>query len=377
MEAKSYRARSIQDAVSQIKQELGSDAIILSTKRIPKNSRDPYGHDMFEVIAAKPSSDNNKEDDRDTLENLLNNFVPQKPKESQPFIVEQWHTISSELVQIKDMLFLLNQNTAIPDILNIHPECLNIYAKLVKCGISEKLSQEFLKKSGAFSAGRMASSEEVSKSVILEILSSISVLNPFDSKATTKHIVAFVGPTGVGKTTTLAKLAAELSLKQNKNVGLISIDSYRIGAVEQLKTYASIMGLPCLSAFTRQDLQVAIRNMQNKDVILIDTAGHSHLDEKRMKEIGKLIEGNSEITSHLLLSATTKISDMKEAASNFTILNPKSYIFTKLDETKTRGGILDQITDLKLPISFITNGQRVPEDIMPANKKNIVQLILS
>ena len=177
-------------------------------------------------------------------------------------------------------------------------------------------------------------------------------------------------------TTTIAKLAAILSLKQGKAVGIVSVDSYRISAVEQLRTYASIMGLPCMSAFSREDLIKAIKTLPNKDIILIDTAGQSHLDKDRMKELGRLMMGSLAITNHLVLSATTEQRDMKEATDSFAALKPESYVFTKLDETRRRGGIIDQVLDSQIPISYITNGQRVPGDIIPADKRTILRFVL-
>ncbi len=185
-----------------------------------------------------------------------------------------------------------------------------------------------------------------------------------------------MGPTGVGKTTTIAKLAADLCLKQKMSVGLISVDGYRIGAVDQLKTYASIMGIPCLPAFTHEDVQHAINKMKSMDVLLIDTAGQNHLDKQRMSELGRLISGQS-ISKHLVLSTTAKSADMKEAAESFANLDPKTYIFTKIDETRQRGGIIDQIFHLNLPVSFLTNGQKVPDDIIKATRKNISKVVLN
>jgi flagellar biosynthesis protein FlhF len=204
----------------------------------------------------------------------------------------------------------------------------------------------------------------------------VSVTDPFAGKENGRCAVAFVGPTGVGKTTTIAKLSAELSLKQKKKVGIISVDSYRIGAVDQLKTYAAIMGLPFLSAFSKEDLGRAMKKMAGRDVILIDTAGQSHRDVKRLKELGALLGDSLSIDTHLVLSAATKSEDMKAAADSFSILKPSSYVFTKVDETGTRGGLLDQLMDRKLPVSFITNGQRVPEDIFTASPRRLLKLVL-
>ncbi|OQY12759.1 MAG: flagellar biosynthesis protein FlhF [Desulfobacteraceae bacterium 4572_19] len=298
------------------------------------------------------------------------------------FAEKQLGLIQGDLASIKEMLFLNGQRTGIPTVLQNHPECINVYVKLIKAGISEQSAQMFLKKAWDDNGNkkiknRKSSPEKVTKNVIRTILANIDVWDPFDDNMEKGvQIAAFTGPTGVGKTTTIAKLAAELSMKRKKTVGLISIDSYRIGALEQLKTYSSIMGLPCLPAFTCRDLQLALRKMEGLDIILIDTAGHSHLDETRMTELGKFIDGSHSISTHLVLSATIDKLDMKDATENFAVLNPKSYLFTKVDETKRCGTIIDQVINQKMPISFITNGQRVPEDIMTATKKNILELIL-
>jgi flagellar biosynthesis protein FlhF len=208
-----------------------------------------------------------------------------------------------------------------------------------------------------------------------EILKPIRTCAPFAAEAGTPQFAAFVGPTGVGKTTTIAKLAAELSLKAKKRVGLISVDSFRIGAVEQLRTYAAIMGLPCLPAFSHQDLRLAVEKMERQDVVLIDTAGHSHLDGKRMQQLQALLGVPGPITSHLVLSAAANRLDLQEAAARFAVFKPCSYVFTKLDETRQRGAIIDQAETLRLPISYITTGQRVPEDIHPATRQTILRHI--
>jgi flagellar biosynthesis protein FlhF len=146
--------------------------------------------------------------------------------------------------------------------------------------------------------------------------------------------------------------------------------------VDQLRTYAEIMGIACLPAYSREEFHQALGHLDNLDIVLVDTAGQSHLDMTRMEELSRLMEGRADIDCHLVLSATAKPEDMREAAGNFAALSPKSYVFTKVDETRTRGALIDQVMDFKLPVSYITNGQRVPEDIMGATKKRIINLVL-
>jgi flagellar biosynthesis protein FlhF len=378
MAAKIFKAKSIQEAIGMIKAEMGAEAMILSTRRLPRGVRNPYGTDMFEVTAAPPGGVLEKPvleapaDLNDGIHNWLNRDSEVKVGTGEPGL--SLEGLRSELVTIKDMLFLFNQAGSMPDFLQMHPECLTLYTRLVRAGISEKRVGLLMKKAGG--GGAKMSAEQIAKNIIREIFSIVQVLEPFGSNTDSRQVAAFIGPTGVGKTTTIAKLSAELSLKHKKRVGIISIDSYRIGAIEQLRTYADIMGLPCLPAFSAEDFQHALGRMENRDIILVDTAGQSHLDMGRMRELGRLMAGETVIANHLVLSATIKREDMLEAANNFSILSPRSYVFTKVDETRTRGGLIDQVMELSLPVSYITNGQRVPEDIMGATQKRILQLVI-
>jgi len=291
-------------------------------------------------------------------------------------------SVHDALLSIKEMLVSLDHSQRLPDIFHVFPEALTLYTRLVQTGISEIRAGEFIKKASLATDGRMPSGKEIRKRVYREIAASIKVFHPFALKSSSpvpggQKFFSFIGPTGVGKTTTIAKLAAGLVLRQKKKVGLISIDSYRIGAVEQLRTYAAIIGIPCLAAFTREDVQNAVRQMKAMDTVLIDTAGHSHLNQKRMMELKQFLKWDHPVSHHLLLSAATRQEDLKEAAGHFSGLKPQTVILTKIDETRQRGGILDLILDSGLPISFVTNGQKVPDDIFAATKKSVFNLILN
>ena len=147
--------------------------------------------------------------------------------------------------------------------------------------------------------------------------------------------------------------------------------------MEQLKTYADILGIPCFRAFKKKDLLFALKRMEGKNVILIDTAGQSHYDLSRIGELQRMMPGDMNISTHLLLNVATRESEMNKAAVNFSALNYLSYIFTKTDETDGCGSIINQVMKLNLPISYITNGQKVPEDIERADKEKILKLLLS
>lgn len=176
-------------------------------------------------------------------------------------------------------------------------------------------------------------------------------------------IVALVGPTGVGKTTTIAKLAANFALFEGKSVGLITIDTYRIAAVEQLKTYSEIINLPIEVVYTAADFKRALQNLSDKQLILIDTAGRSQKNKQQIRELRHFFNGRPLNETHLVLSANTKLEDLLETADSFKELNVNRLIFTKLDETNSLSNVVEVAEKLRIPLSYVTTGQSVPEDI--------------
>lgn len=176
-------------------------------------------------------------------------------------------------------------------------------------------------------------------------------------------VVALVGPTGVGKTTTIAKLAANFALFEGKSVGLITIDTYRIAAVEQLKTYSEIINLPIEVVYTAADLKHAFQKLSDKQLILIDTAGRSQKNKQQIRELKHFFNGRPLNETHLVLSANTKLEDLLETADSFKELGVNRLIFTKLDETNSLSNVIEVAERLRIPLSYVTTGQSVPEDI--------------
>ena len=190
------------------------------------------------------------------------------------------------------------------------------------------------------------------------------------------RIVALIGATGVGKTTTLAKIAARFVLERGVSAALITADTYRISAVEQLKTYSDIIGLPLEIVYTPGELSKAIRKYRSKDLILIDTAGRSQHNDFQMKELQEFLGVNSHIEKHLVMSATTKQKDAEEILDKFSVCEPSRVIFTKTDETSSIGIILNLLYEKKMALSYLTNGQSVPDDIIPASADMLAGLLL-
>jgi flagellar biosynthesis protein FlhF len=349
MQVKKYRAKTIKEATSKVKDVLGSDAMIISTNKLKGKD----GHNYFE-IAAVPAGKNNS----DCFSNPFNE-------------------VKSELMSIKEMIGLLNHSGRDLEKLVMVPDILNLYSKLIKNGVKDHCVRLFMERAGILNGHPPDPMNGIKKKVINEIKRAIVVKDIFEEKANKQTIAAFIGTTGVGKTTTVAKLAAQLSLKAQKRVGLISTDTYRIGGMEQLKTYANILGVPCFQAFKKKDLLFALSRMEGKDVILIDTAGQSQYDRARIEELRGIMPGELAVSTHLLMSVATTEAEMNVTAINFSPLKFSSYIFTKIDETERCGSIINQTMKLSLPVSYITTGQNVPEDIEQADKRKILKLLLS
>ncbi len=370
MNKRIYRAENIQLAIANIKQELGSDAMILNTRQIAPKSIGPYSKNartMFEVEASVPEYSDVK-----PIHEKAGPAINQK---------ELTESIKDDIADIKDMISIAGFGNGMKNMVCNHFESVGILASLLRAGVSEARAGSIIQKASSFmdkDDGKGSKIKSLKKYVMKQCLNQIHTKDFFnrDNSSGVPHVAAFVGPTGVGKTTTIAKLAALLTFERKMKIGLISIDNYRVGAFEQLKAYASIMGLLCVPAFSSQDLSCALDRMKSMDMVLIDTAGHSHFDKVKIDEILKLIQTDFAISTHLVLSVTSESTIMKDAAAAFCAFNPDTLVFTKIDETKRCGKIMDQVIDIKLPVSLVTNGQRVPEDLIVPDRGKLLKIIL-
>jgi flagellar biosynthesis protein FlhF len=189
-------------------------------------------------------------------------------------------------------------------------------------------------------------------------------------------VVIFIGPTGVGKTTTLAKIAANHALEKNLKVGLITADTYRIAAVEQLRTYAEILGMPLSVLYSPTEMKKALDEYRDKDLILIDTAGRSYRNKGQFEELKELISESCADEVYLVLSSTTSIRNNKEIINNYSFLDKYKLVFTKTDETPALGIMLNSRIMTGKALSYLTIGQGVPDDIEVASVDRITRNLI-
>jgi flagellar biosynthesis protein FlhF len=347
MQANIYRGRSIGEVTARIKNALGPDAMILSSKKLE-------GEEGVFEIAALPSRHSAREINPNPLNQLR-----------------------SELITLKEMIHLSNLSESSMERLLATPILLQLYARLIRNGVKDRYARVFLERGGAFDVASGSEAMSAKKKTLREIALAIEVDDPFEAGKEGRTVAALIGTTGVGKTTTAAKLAARLMLRSKKKVGLISIDGYRIGAMEQLRTYADILGIPYSPAFCRKDLALALKRMEDRNVVLIDTAGLSHNDTPKMEALRGILGGNVKVTCHLLLQAATQESEMLKIGERFRELNYASYIFTKMDESGKAGTLFNQVMSFKRPISYVTTGQNVPDDIEKGDRMKFLGWMLN
>jgi len=384
MQIKRYEVSNIQEAITKIKKELGPDAIILSTKKMKG-----AGGSMLEVMAAREldlatvaSADLSEtalrgmENDGKTSRADLNSILKNNFDELKQLFRELKNDqdIRTELAEVKDSMNIFFDVLGLKRNKTGNDQTDSIYYRLISEGISkEKAWRAADKVKNELVSGQIEDSNAGLAVVENLIRQSLPMNNPC---AKGQRVKVLIGPTGVGKTTTLAKLSAFHALHEKKNVGIITTDTYRIAAVEQLKIYARIIGLPLEIASGSMDFKKSLRKFADKDIILVDTPGTSRND---MLNTGKLYETlKSEVPceSNLLISLTSSKECMMEVASRYGRFDYNQVILTRADECTRIGFLWDILDQIAKPVSYITNGQNVPNDIEESNPQKIARLIV-
>jgi flagellar biosynthesis protein FlhF len=286
-------------------------------------------------------------------------------------------TIEQRLDALQQMIADLGRRTEARGMVDIPPELFPHYLTLVEADVEPDLARELIHRVHRHSTPGQTQDTAAAMALLTALLEQrITCGRSLAPVSGRRQIAMVVGPTGVGKTTTLAKLAGGLGVEQGYRIGLITIDTYRVAAVEQLRTYAEIIDLPMRIVANAAEMQEALDAFIDCDLVLIDTAGRSPHDERRLAELKQLIDAANPDHVYLVLSLASGANALRSAAECFSAVGPTSLVVTKLDEATGCGGLVSISRDIGLPISYFTTGQEVPRDIEPANPCRAARLIV-
>ncbi|TCZ79978.1 flagellar biosynthesis protein FlhF [Paenibacillus albiflavus] len=418
MRVKRYLVDSMPDALQKIRSELGNDAIIVSTKDVKQGGfLGMFGKKKIEVVAAIDTAAANKAPVQPAPRpvptiplDLIKPFMggstlggststdETRPQDTNIFQIKPEVKVQTqaERSRVPETKSTLNEDAILAEMKSMREMIQKLSTASMGSSDSQSLPDMLLKYEARFIDQEV--SQEIIKQLIDRCLEELSVDGDFSEEAVRKslrtqlmsyfpseqyrsisentRIVHFVGPTGVGKTTTIAKLAAEQVLKYRHRVGFITSDTYRIAAVEQLNTYANILNIPTEVVFSPKDLSRAFDQLREVDIIFMDTAGRNYRNEMYVSELHTLLQSEGQSETYLVLSMTTKYRDMKAITANFQKFNLDKVILTKFDETDSYGCILNLVHDFGLTFSYIANGQNVPDDIELFKAERIIDLIM-
>ncbi|HHX24461.1 MAG TPA: flagellar biosynthesis protein FlhF [Thermoanaerobacterales bacterium] len=379
MKIKTYVADNVQEAFYKVKTELGKDAVILQTKQIKKGGFFGFfGKRMVEVIAA---NDITLKTDipKKTFLNNSNNFASITKKQIEANNYGSIDEIKNEMEEVKSLLNkMYSEQKKDNSVLNINiPEpFIEHWERMHEMQVDNEVIHKIIENTQRnLSETEITDKTKVLNALKNEIALLIDKVEPI-RLLDKKNIVAFIGPTGVGKTTTIAKLAAHFALYKEKKVAMITADTFRVGAIEQLKLYGDILEIPVYVVHSNTEIENILKNLVDYELLLIDTMGFSPNNRIQIKKVKSLLDYLKPNDIFMVISAATKNTDMIEILNNYRELNYKKIIVTKLDETKSYGTILNAINITGCKLSYLTTGQNVPDDIEVASGDKIADMIL-
>lgn len=396
MKIKRFFASDIRQALRQVRETLGSDAVILSNKKVdggielvaaidydasafvPPSTPSPQPVSVLNPIQpprqeplASPSPRQEKRaaplvNDRissvASVATLKEQVIPKVEWSQDPVLVE----MRQEMKALRRMMENELSGLSWREMGDHKPGTRDLFRKLMGLSISPDICRQLVE-----SVNDVSSADQAWRKALYYLATKIETVT--DDLLEQGGVFALIGPTGVGKTTTVAKLAARFALRHGtRQVALVSTDSYRIGAQEQLNTYARILDVPVRSAGTREELAVALNGLTGKRLILIDTAGMSQRDVRLSEQLSMLDVAGQGVRSFLTLSAATDYSSMEQAIGAFGAARPEACILTKIDEAGSLGGALSALIHKALPLAFVADGQKVPEDLHLARAHTLV-----
>jgi flagellar biosynthesis protein FlhF len=416
MKMKVFHADTMHDAIRAIKEELGPEALILSTKRVRRGSLpfSLFGRSLLEVTAAVDSVADQAALDRqaapqtpqntnsaatrrepapvfhDTLSALLRPHTPVDSGGTHARIPSPAAKAGSHKVSQERFLHLMNECLDLQQRLvswlpadsqtagsDFPPSLKRACRLLVAQGLRPSTAEHLcLALRPRLSAESLQSDRDIQDALHRLCMEHVLVSGPLLDDAHDYKVAMFVGPSGVGKTTAIVKLAAHYRLQENRSVALITLDTCRMAAVEHLRMYAKVLGVPLETAHTIPDVLEGIRRHRQANLIMIDTPGFAPHETAQLMNLGCLKDSYGSVETHLVLSAATRIQDLRRTVAQYEVCAPSRLLFTKLDETEEYGNLLELAYQTALPLSYWSNGQRVPEDFEPANATRLADLLL-
>ena len=432
MKIEKYVAPTMPEALAKVKADLGKDAVILQTRKISKGRAfDFFGREMVEVTAARPqpgTQARNSDDSQAALAQHVSanrartvtfrEHLQQKVKKTykegygrdvepqrieQPLVQEsrsleptpEIEELRTELQEVKATITGLHRsiadlNVAMQDMLTYmkrrsvahFPKILQrFFGTLTRNGMEDELAKSLLEKVYTDSPSIDMADPNVVKGALIqriaEKIKTADLAGTPDQHAAQRQVVAFIGPTGVGKTATLAKLAAKSRTQEGRQVAIVSTDICKMAAARQWEAFGEMMDIPIEEVYAPEEIRQAVDRHNSKDILFIDTVGRSQNDPGLMEELSKIIGEAQPTETHLVLSATAKDTDTLNAIERFSSIPTDYFVFTKLDETQTVGTLLNIIHAAGKPLSYLTTGPSITEDLAAADAFELARMILN
>jgi flagellar biosynthesis protein FlhF len=360
MEIRTFQARTMKEALARVRAELGPEAVILQSREIKKRRLLGLARTQtIEIVAGTGL--------------VASEQTAQATAEPTAAELER---LNERLLKLQGMVedLCCRKKSPTPD---LPPELMPLYAQLIEADVHETIASGLVcQLRDDMSRTELAQPALVRQRLIELIQAGLAVSGPIVCDRGRYKVVAVVGPTGAGKTATVAKLAANFKLRQNLRVGLVTIDTYRMAAVEQLRMYAEIIELPMRVATSPREMAAAVSELSDLDLVLVDTAGRSPRDELRVKELRALLAEAGAAELHLVLSAVASAGNLLDSFEKFSAIDVNRLLFTKLDEAATLGGVLTCAVRTRCPISYLTAGQDVPDNIDVADSRELAERIV-
>jgi flagellar biosynthesis protein FlhF len=377
MKIKTFRAKTMQQALNLVRHELGPDASVLHTRELNGGlvRRMVFGR-QYEVAASTAVNVPSRLPARLQEQGLELDAVGVSASLAQRSAPLDHH-VAGQIDRLQEMIEKLCERTNATPQHNLPEAFFHAYTDVIEADVDEAIARDLIDRVRLDQSGSGMADSLLIKARVAQLLEDeISVTGPISTATDKCRLVALVGPTGVGKTTTIAKLAANHRLREKKRVGLITVDTYRVAAVEQLRTYADIIDLPMEVVATPREMREAVSRMRHLDLVLMDTAGRSPRDEVKIQELRSLLAEAEPDQVMLVLSATAGARSLTTTAERFANVGTSALLLTKLDEATSLGHLASLVRDCRLPISYLTDGQNVPDDIQVADRRRLAYLML-